>query len=596
MFHFVSPVYLVAILLIPLFLTLLWGAENRESQSLGEFIAPEGHGKIPVRVRTNIRKRQGHLLIVAVVLIILALAEPRWGPPRALSSSKWNPGSLVIVVDSSKSMRAMDGGGVSRYEAATRVLNQLFKRTQGWRLGLVAFAGEAEVFCPLTTDHQAIGTLLSRARPGGVAGVGSNVEEGLRAAIPLFREKGHHQMLLVSDGEGHSGDPYAAVSELKKKGITLHVLICGDEQGSPVPAEPDIWGNPTFLAHQGEQVISRANHDVLLGLAQATSGEGVTVDGLRAAEQLAQALDLGRASPPPSATSSPSSRVPFEPFQALLLLAFACLLCEGALSLSGRKASTYVFQEILQQTLSRAGVISLLGLLSLGLSGWTWKPGWLLNQNAIEAMAQSDSQRAEAIWRAALVSDPQQAALNYNLGCALYARGAYGEALEMFDRALRNAGPETASAIRYNLGNVCVRMAERSGDKRHYESALKHYTAVLAAQPNDEDAQHNLEVVRRRLKQLSAFPEGNSASRPRSVPASNANTRPVGVQTQYRPPPPSKLPTMDEVDATLHALENDERRRQAELAPQKPIQQPDIPNPTRMIEQALRGMDEDKDW
>lgn len=595
MISFGHPIYLFGLLLVPLAILWHWQATQREHRALNDFLGPAVQGKIGVFPRADLRFRQGILLIVASVFSLVALSKPHWGATPAPERPTWFKQNLVVVFDASKSMRAMDADGVSRYERAAGALSELLESSPGWRWGLVAYAGQAEVFCPLTTDRRAVKTLLARARPGSVSGRGSDLESGLKAALPLFFEQGEHHILVVSDGESHTGDALAVLAEAKQQGIRIHTLLCGSEQGAPVPGEPDVWGNPTFIEFSGEQVISRPQAEPLAKLARAGRGEFFKLEDADIRAQLLRALpsinpglpsdgDAGRDAPP------------FQPFQGLLLLALGCLLLECWLALSKQRPPLGQFPDILRQTIQRQAVFIWPLIAVFTLSGWTWYPHWLLNEQAIEAMAMAETARAESLWREALRHNPQNPRLNYNLACALYARGAYPEAEALLERALKRAPVRLRPDMRYNLGNARFRLAERSGDQRFYEKALSDYEAVLAERPNDPDALHNVAVVRDRLKQSKQSQMGSHPRKGQTGRSARKGSTPIGVQTQYRPPPPQALPSNAEVDAALNALENDEQRRQTELLPPQPVSRADLPDPRRIIEQALQGLELDKDW
>ena len=123
---------------------------------------------------------------------------------------------------------------------------------------------------------------------------------------------------------------------------------------------------------------------------------------------------------------------------------------------------------------------------------------------------------------------------------------------------------------------------------------------MLAARPDDAEAKDNLEIARERLKQAKKQANrpqsGGGQGDPNGQGQGQAPT-PVGVQTRYKPPPMKNLPSQGEVDSLLRALEADERQRQAEQAQEPPPgQNGGGPDARNLLEQALGGMDLEKDW
>ena len=114
---------------------------------------------------------------------------------------------------------------------------------------------------------------------------------------------------------------------------------------------------------------------------------------------------------------------------------------------------------------------------------------WFQNSEQQAANAFEQKQYSDA---AKLFTDP------YQRGVALYKEGQYAEATEAFGNVTH---PQAKLKAQYNLGNAYFQQGE-------YEQAIKAYEQVLAAQPDHEDAQHNLALARQQSQQES---EDNSS-------------------------------------------------------------------------------------
>ncbi len=610
MLHFVTPAWLFGLLLMPLLALVHWQTVQRERDALEDFASHGALRKMDVRPGADLRLWRGLMLLGALAFALVALAQPRWGQ-SGTAARLADAGSLVVVFDVSKSMRVRDMGDASRLQAAQTMLEELLGDLAGWRVGMVAFAGEAEAVCPLTTDHEAVRTLMARARPGAVGGKGSDLEAGLRAAAPLFRHAGPRHVLVVSDGEALEGDAQGAVAALRAAKATAHALGVGTPEGGPVPAEPDVWGNPTFLTYRGEQVVSKLDVRSLTRLAAATGGEFVSASDPKALKALAGALGVEAGTGVAKAATAEGAQ-PYELFQLPLLLALLLWLGEAALALVGRPRRERRFGDVLRGMLRRpvlengvaglrrTGVPALLIMIALTQGGWTWYPTWLPNGEAAQAYQTGDLPRAEKLLRGALAHDPENFRLKYNLGNVLYERGNFDEAERVYTDALRDTDDAARPVVRYNLGNAHFRLAEKKGDPKGYQQAIADYEAVIAVRPDDTEAKHNLEVARERLKQAqrqSQKPQSGSGGGNQARGGQSGSPTPVGVQTRYKPPPMKNLPSQGEVDSLLRALEADERQRQAEQAQEPPPGQSGAgPDAQNLLEQALGGLDLEKDW
>lgn len=591
--HLAQPAWLLAWLVLPLLGLLHWQRLQREAAAAEAFASREAWARMGLTPGVPRRAARGLLVLGAVACLVLALAQPRQGPPGT-TGPLGGLGQVVMVVDVSRSMGVMDAGGAARLQAARGHIDELMQLAPGWRFAVVAFAGDAELRCPLTTDAEAVRTLLARVKPGQGPGKGSNPEAGLRAAWPVLPKAGNRCVVLVSDGERLSGDAVAAAAEARQAGVLTHVLGVGSAEGGLVPAEPDMWGNPTFVTWQGEQVTSHAQPEEFERIA--TAGGGEFVDGADgdAPRRLAEALGVGAAAAAEGTGDRPRD---WELFQWPLLGALVLLVAEAWLAVRRRPRPVRRFSDALHAALGGTGQVAAWLLLVSALSGASLYPTWLQNQAAILAMASGDRAGCEARLREAVARDPENARLLYNLGSVQYARGAYDEAERALTAALARAPEADRPWMRYNLGNVHVRQAERLGDRRAYERAAEDYRAVLTARPDDVDARHNLAVVERRLAE--AQPRTPQRQRQGSPPSGRpaASPPPVGIKTRYSPPPMRNLPSGEEVEALLSALEREERQRQLD-APEEPDLGGDgtLPDAARLIERALRGTIEEKDW
>jgi Ca-activated chloride channel family protein len=96
-------------------------------------------------------------------LVALSAAGPQWGQPPAVPTT--GPARLVIVLDCSKSMLARDMAP-DRLTAAKALVRAVLARLPKLRVGLVTFAGQTRLACPVTAtgpDCWLFWTLLPRS-------------------------------------------------------------------------------------------------------------------------------------------------------------------------------------------------------------------------------------------------------------------------------------------------------------------------------------------------------------------------------------------------------------------------------------------------
>lgn len=94
----------------------------------------------------------------------------------------------------------------------------------------------------------------------------------------------------------------------------------------------------------------------------------------------------------------------------------------------------------------------------------------------------------------ALLSDPENERIQFNVANTLYWKKKYEEALKEYQKVVGTEELALEQQSYFNLGNALYRMGKLPESILAYQQALK-------LNPDDMDAKYNLEYVRRKLKQ-----------------------------------------------------------------------------------------------
>ena len=210
------------------------------------------------------------LLVAALALLVLALAGPKWG-------FHWEEihregVDIVIAIDTSRSMLAEDVKP-NRLARSKLAIEDLVKRLQGDRIGLVAFAGSAFVQCPLTLDYQAFAESLHAINVGIIPKGGTALTEAIKAGLEAFegRQGKHEALILITDGEDHEGHVDDAAKEAADQGVKIYTVGIGTAEGDLIPLTVD--GQQNFLKDRRGQVVkSRMDEETLQKIATTTGG------------------------------------------------------------------------------------------------------------------------------------------------------------------------------------------------------------------------------------------------------------------------------------------------------------------------------------
>jgi Ca-activated chloride channel family protein len=270
-FHFAEPRWLGLALAGPL---LLWAlqryaafARRRQLAMLASarFLAELTESHSPVR-----RALKEGLLLLAVALTGLALARPQWG---LLEITGQHAGEdILFAVDCSRSMLAADVSP-NRLERAKLAVLEFTRRHGGGRLGLVAFAGQAFLQCPLTYDYSAfedsLGRLDGRTIPVAGTDLGRALDEAFRAMEKTLRRK---VVVLVTDGEDLEKTGLSTATALAEQGIVVFAVGVGTAAGAEIQAVNE-QGQPELVRDSREEVVrSRLDEATLREVALATGG------------------------------------------------------------------------------------------------------------------------------------------------------------------------------------------------------------------------------------------------------------------------------------------------------------------------------------
>jgi len=214
------------------------------------------------------------LLLLALGFMILALARPQVG--TALEEVKREGVDIMVAIDVSESMYAEDVPP-NRLAKARHEVASFIDKLQGDRIGLIAFAGEAFVQCPLTLDYGAAKIFLDVLEPGLIPTPGTALGKAIQLALQSFEntERQYKVLILITDGESHDEDTMAMAEEAERQGVVIYTVGIGSAKGVPIPVV-DAQGNRTGefkRSRGGEVVVTKLDELTLEKIALQTGGK-----------------------------------------------------------------------------------------------------------------------------------------------------------------------------------------------------------------------------------------------------------------------------------------------------------------------------------
>ena len=197
-FHFLRPLWLLAIIPAMVFFIAMWRVNSvitAWDKAIDKSLLPY----LLDRSKSGAQRSPLLLLLAAWALAVMALAGPVWEKlPQPVQK---RDDALVIVMDLSLSMYAPDHIP-SRLDLAKRKLRDILALREEGQTALVVYAGDAHTVTPLTDDVVTIAALVPSLNPNIMPLFGSNPMSAIDLAIGLLDdvEASRGRILLMTDG------------------------------------------------------------------------------------------------------------------------------------------------------------------------------------------------------------------------------------------------------------------------------------------------------------------------------------------------------------------------------------------------------------
>jgi Ca-activated chloride channel homolog len=269
--HFAEPQWLWLALLGPLSLALLQRYSSwMRTKQLAQIAAPQFLSSL-TRSHSRVRRAiKSTLLVLALGLLGLALARPQWGEKTETSHLLGQ--DILFVLDCSRSMLSTDVTP-SRLQRAKLAILDFVQRQSHGRVGLVAFAGQAFLQCPLTFDYAAFQDALMLIEDKTIPVPGTDVGRALdEAYLAMDKEQRDKVIVLVTDGEDLEKGGVRIAEKLAKRGVVVFTVGVGTAAGSEIQFLNEQGKLETLEDSKGQVVHSWLDEPTLRAIAQATHG------------------------------------------------------------------------------------------------------------------------------------------------------------------------------------------------------------------------------------------------------------------------------------------------------------------------------------
>lgn len=275
LYRFEHSIFLWALPVIVLLLTLIfiyiqWWKKKQLKQLSGKSVIK----RLMPNVSFKASVYKFVLFSLAFVFLVIGIANLQYG--TKLEEVKKEGVDLVIALDVSNSMLAEDLAP-NRIERAKRAIYQLLEKLQNDRVGIVIFAGEAYVQLPITTDYSSGKLFLETIGTDIIPTQGTAIGAAVGLALESFNYETptSKAIIVITDGENHEDNALDAVQEAVDRGVSVHTIGMGSEQGAPLPIYQHGKQVGFRTDNSNNTIISKLDETMLKKIAAAGNGSYV---------------------------------------------------------------------------------------------------------------------------------------------------------------------------------------------------------------------------------------------------------------------------------------------------------------------------------
>ena len=481
MFRFEDPIYLYALVLIPLLAVIRLWMVSRQKKRLRKF----GDRDLVRQLMPDVSRFRPLvkfvLLLTALALIILMIARPQFG--TKINREKRTGIETIIAMDISNSMLAEDVTP-SRLDRSKMMVENLVDHFTNDKIGLIVFAGDAFIQLPITSDYVSAKMFLSSITPSMIATQGTDIAKAITMSTNSFtqQEGVGKAIIVITDGEDHEGGALEAAKEAQTKGMRVYVLGVGSPKGAPIPT-----GNGDYMKdNMGQTVMTGLNEEMCRQIAQAGGGAYIHVENnSNAQDQLDHELDKLAKKEIESTIYSDYD----EQFQAVCIIVLLLLIIEVCIL----DIKNPMLKNVSLFKRNKKAVVAVLFLL-VATSVQAQGDRLLVRQGNKQFRAGNYAE-AEVSYRKAVEKNPRNAQAHYNLGNALLGQRKDSAAVVQFENAAKQeTNPMRKAQSYHNIGVIC------QGQKQ-YAQAIEAYKEALRNNPTDDETRYNLELCKRQQQQ-----------------------------------------------------------------------------------------------
>jgi len=278
MIEYANPLYYFLLTLIPVLLLWYWKFGKNQEGTI-QFSSTKLLGN-HFKKRGRWRNILLHIIFTSIfILTVMGLSRPRL--VDTLEETKIEVVDIILVLDISSSMLAEDFKP-NRLEAVKKTAKTFIENRKGDRIGLLVFAGETFIQCPLTIDVDVLTNLLKDVTIAEKEYDGTAIGMAIANATNRLRNSDavSKVMILLSDGSNNAGelDPLTAAEMASEFDIKIYTISAGTNQ------------SVTYIPNRG-YIRNEIDEETLKAIARQTSGQYFRANNIGRLNRIYEEID-----------------------------------------------------------------------------------------------------------------------------------------------------------------------------------------------------------------------------------------------------------------------------------------------------------------
>ncbi|MDD3008068.1 MAG: VWA domain-containing protein [Arcobacter sp.] len=409
-------------------------------------------------------KTRNIILFLSLIFMIIALARPVTNEKINNSETSLTP--IIIAIDVSKSMKAVDLFP-NRLEFAKQKLLNILDNSKTEAIGVILFAKSSFLLSPVTEDFNSLKILIKNLDTGINFDNGTNIYSTLETTNKLLKNYSNKNLLLLTDG-GDKENFDEEINFANKNDIKIYTLALATSNGSAIKEE-----NGNYLTTKDGKIVNVKLNSKIKDLSLKTDGGYIeySLDN----KDIQQILDDINSKSNKENFENKKYKIYTELFYYPLAIAIFLLLIafSSMPSLKRTKLPIFILFFSFNFTNSQLIASSLFDFKTIKEANKAYE-----NQDYTKASKEFEKLDSNEF-------------RDYNLANSLYKENKFKEAIDIY-KNIKTSSNDLEFKKLHNLGNAYAKNSDFQNAVDSYEKALK--------LKNDSTTKENLQLVKKLLE------------------------------------------------------------------------------------------------